>query len=323
MTKVRDVQRESYVPLTGGFGNQLFQIAFGIYLNKQFGRKVVFDLDFGNPRKIDNSVAVNGIQFEYPLNILNQKRNKFHKFFAKSYSWNLVRGLIKKKRNVLSISILNFLTSSLIQLKLKKRIKVISAKNLGFDVDLDLSKEAIIYCGYFQTFIYASAPAVFEVLTNIRLRDFTEKYVDLQKQIKEKQPILLHVRLSDYLTEKQFGTPSLEYYKEAIKIMRNKKSPTDIWVISDDIQAAEVYLRDLIIEQNVRFVDQKGLSDLEVWDLMRNFAGYVISNSSFAWWAAFLRKEVDAPVCAPIPWFKGMKDPELLLPKDWIKVSSL
>lgn len=322
MTKVGDVQRESYVPLTGGFGNQLFQIAFGIYLNKQFGSKVVFDLDFGNPRKIDNSAAINGIQFKYPLNFLNQKRNKFHKFFAKSYSWNLVRGLIKKKSNVLSISILKFFTSALIQFKLRRRIKVISAKNLGYDVDLDLSNEAI-YCGYFQTFIYASTPAVFEVLTNISLRNFSEKYLDLQKQIKENQPILLHVRLLDYLTEKQFGTPSLEYYKEAIKVMKEKKCPMDIWVISDDIKAAEVYLRDLVIEQNVRFVDQEGLSDLEVWDLMRNFAGYVISNSSFAWWAAFLRKEVHAPVCAPIPWFKGMNDPELLLPKDWIKVSSL
>lgn len=323
MTKVRDMQRESFVPLTGGFGNQLFQIAFGIYLNKQFGRKVVFDLDFGNPRKIDNSVAVNGIQFRYPLTFLNQRRNKFHKLFLKSYSWNLTRGLIKKKHNALSISIFNVLTSSLIQLKLKKRIRVISVKNLGFDVDLDLSKEAIIYCGYFQTYIYASTPAVFEILKNINLRNSTEKYLDLQKQIKEKRPILLHIRLSDYLTEKQFGTPSLEYYKEAIKIMKDKKSPTDIWVISDDIQAAKVYFRDLMIEQSLQFVDQEGLSDLEVWDLMRNFAGYVISNSSFAWWAAFLRKENHAPVCAPTPWFQGMKDPELLLPKDWIKVSSL
>lgn len=323
MTKVRDAQKSSYVPLTGGFGNQLFQIAFGVYLENQFGKKVVFDLNFGKPRKINNSVAVNGIQFQHSLNFLNQKSNKFHKFFAKSYSWNLVRSLDKKKNNKISIPILKFLTSVLIQLKLKKRIKVISAKNLGFDVDLDLNEQAI-YCGYFQTYIYASVPAVFDVLSNIRLPNFTKEYLDLQKQIEEKQPILLHVRLSDYLTEEQFGVPSLEYYEKAIEaVVKAKNCSTDIWVISDDIQVAEVYLRELRIEHNLRFVNQEGLSDLEVWNLMRSFSGYIISNSSFAWWAAFLRKKIHAPVCAPVPWFQGMNDPELLLPKDWIKVSSL
>ena len=64
-------------------------------------------------------------------------------------------------------------------------------------------------------------------------------------------------------------------------------------------------------------------SDVEVWDLFRHFKGYIISNSSFSWWAAFLRKDRTAPVFCPDPWFQGMKDPDSLIPHEWHKVAAL
>jgi hypothetical protein len=56
---------------------------------------------------------------------------------------------------------------------------------------------------------------------------------------------------------------------------------------------------------------------------MRYFSGYVISNSTFAWWAAFLRHNQEVPVYAPDPWFKMINDPKMLIPENWNKVSSL
>ena len=95
------------------------------------------------------------------------------------------------------------------------------------------------------------------------------------------------------------------------------------WVVSDDIEEAKLRFRDLDTDLNLIYFDQSGLTDLEVWDLMREFGGYIISNSSFSWWAAFLRRNHESLVCAPSPWFQGMNNPELLIPEDWIKVNSL
>jgi hypothetical protein len=72
----------------------------------------------------------------------------------------------------------------------------------------------------------------------------------------------------------------------------------------------------------VQFFNQSGLSDVEVWDLMRHFSAYIISNSTFAWWAAFLRENQGAPVYAPDPWFQGMASPNKLIPEDWTRVKA-
>jgi hypothetical protein len=50
---------------------------------------------------------------------------------------------------------------------------------------------------------------------------------------------------------------------------------------------------------------------------MRYGSSYIIANSSFSWWGAYLRKNQNAPVYAPNKWFKGMDDPDQLLPPDW------
>jgi len=55
---------------------------------------------------------------------------------------------------------------------------------------------------------------------------------------------------------------------------------------------------------------------------MRFGRGYIIANSTFSWWGAYLSMTENAPVYAPSPWFKGMRSPEDLLPPHWKIVDS-
>ena len=87
-------------------------------------------------------------------------------------------------------------------------------------------------------------------------------------------------------------------------------------------QSFGTFLKNFDSELEVLFFDHEDLTDVEVWSLMRHFSGYIIANSSFSWWGAFLRMDKSAPVCVPKPWFKGMRDPNLLIPADWIQVES-
>ena len=48
---------------------------------------------------------------------------------------------------------------------------------------------------------------------------------------------------------------------------------------------------------------------------------FIIANSSYSWWGAWLSKAVDKVVCAPEKWFgpeNAHHDTSDLLPKEWV-----
>ena len=95
-----------------------------------------------------------------------------------------------------------------------------------------------------------------------------------------------------------------------------------IWVFSDDIEGA----KKLIPQEwasKVRWIGQVGSDATTTWHAMRLGSGYVIANSTYSWWAAYLAIRKDVKVVAPKPWFAGMEDPKDLIPPDWIQISSV
>jgi hypothetical protein len=310
------------VPLTGGFGNQLFQYAFGVFLEKNFGGNTVFDKVIGNPRKCGAQVALAGISTPNHSPKLFGKNPRFFGIaYTKSFGWNLTVSL-RENRKTARTHILRFVTQLFLWIRVGRLLKIVSASDLGYDNSMKLAPHRI-YIGYFQTFVYASSPEVLKVLESISPNVLSEEYHLLREEIFNTKPILLHIRLTDYLNEEKFGIPSLNYFRESVNQLRKIRPFSKVWVFSDDIVRAREILLNFDTTIDIVFFEQRELSDLEVWDLMRNFAGYIISNSSFAWWGAFLRMDKTAPVCAPNPWFRGMPNPKHLLPPDWVRVDSI
>jgi hypothetical protein len=308
------------IPLTGGFGNQLFQFAFGIYVQKVIGQKVKYDSCIGKPRYTGDYVSLFSINSDTSIEVFKEGFY-FKKLFSKSYGWNLSHGLEIIAEKSLRNKVLKRVTVTLLRIKFKSLNNVTVSKNLGLDKSINLSKPSI-FIGYFQTFFYASSPKVFETLCGIEPKYLSKKYYKLRDYILQTKPILLHLRLTDYLIEDKFGVPSINYYQSAINEMSTDRYLSEVWIISDDTNGARQHLEKVSGNFQIVNFDQSGLSDVEVWDLMRYFSGYVISNSSFAWWAAFLRRDRKAPVYAPEPWFQGMDSPNELIPRDWIRFPS-
>jgi hypothetical protein len=309
------------IPLAGGLGNQLFQFAFGLYLERVLGYKVTFDCDLGTPRKVDDSVVLSRLDIPDIEKFCLKEQKLFKRILRKCYGWNLVHALkVNSKTTVKSLTI-KTLSQSFLRIFFGRGRFIYSAKDLGFDESLSIQKNSL-YIGYFQTYIFAGNSKVYEYLKCIKLKGTSKKYFKILNQIHKQKPFLVHIRLTDYTSEKNFGIPSLDYYNEAIRHLRQNSCSRPIWVISDDIGQARTYFSSISNEFKMKFLDQRDLSDLEVWSLMREFSGYVLSNSSFAWWAAFLRKDAASKVYAPEPWFHGMNSPNHLLPKSWVRVRS-
>lgn len=125
----------------------------------------------------------------------------------------------------------------------------------------------------------------------------------------------INVRRGDYLSlPNRHPVVTKEYLLKAVESL--KKKPDTIFVISDDLQWCKDNLYDL---HNVKFIDWSKLDALWLLSLCHDF---IISNSTFSWWAQFLSCNLDKQIIAPSTWFGPQvlaigDTPEDIYSEDW------
>ena len=98
-----------------------------------------------------------------------------------------------------------------------------------------------------------------------------------------------------------------------MKAIRSKIGTPEVFVFSDDLAWCRENLSAL---GPMEFVDcGSDIGDFRHMTLCRH---HVISNSTFAWWAAYLASHPDQMVVAPSKWsFVEDRDEKDLFPKGW------
>jgi hypothetical protein len=132
-----------------------------------------------------------------------------------------------------------------------------------------------------------------------------------------------HIRIGDYKYQENsyIGILSADYYKACVKYLKENLGEKAIYVFSDEIDGARSMYSDAF-PQNTFWVDPVGEYDpIEVLKLMSLANRFVIGNSTFGWWAAYMSKHCDC-VLAPTKWFRSRQDPKELIPPSWIRIKS-
>lgn len=307
-----------YVQLMGGLGNQLFQIAAGLHHAKLSNRKLIVDDSYGNFRKNKfGSADILSYNFQDFSSI--GKVTKKISFLRKAFSL-LTRISFNSKLSFIDsliIRLLGLVISLFLSFKFRKLVKLWSAKDLGFE-EIPTSRVSQYIFGYFQTYKFASD---LQVKNNLNKLSVSSSAVEHYRALAlSEKPLIIHVRLSDYLIESRFGVLSSEYYKNAIAIMTEKFGFKNFWIFSDDIEKAK-----LIIPQpyhhRCNWIDDIDDPSIETLEKMRFGSGYIIGNSTFSWWGAFLSYSPTPPTIAPTPWFIGLDNPRDLIPKEWMLIN--
>ena len=134
-------------------------------------------------------------------------------------------------------------------------------------------------------------------------------------QIDLKNSVLLHVRRWDFQTDPNVSTVPIFYYFEVIKKFFSKNR---LVICSDDVEWCKKAFKD--IENRCFFVED--LWAIETLCLMSKFKNYIISNSTFSRWWAYLSREKDKKVIRPDlkfdrekKWVEYCKDH---YPEEWI-----
>ena len=303
----------------GGLGNQLFQLAFA--LNRYGDDKVAVTCTHGRPRRNNRGLAELS-DYKLPANV-SIEIEKENRFKAKLLRTGLIFSI--KPNSSLGAKILNeilvFTAEILFSLLSMRTTNFVTSDNIGFGKIRKARKsnqDRVV--GYFQSYRYLDNNTL-SILKNLRL-SFPHTAIEEYKVLASlEHPIVLHVRLGDYVNEPGIGLISSNYYHESIRLIREHFPTSWIWVFSNDLDGAKKLLGN-IEDLRMRFVLDDWNSSAVTLEVMRFGHAFIIANSTFSYWAAMLNHNQTNLVVAPTPWFLGQPSPEQIIPPEWIRVKS-
>jgi hypothetical protein len=169
------------------------------------------------------------------------------------------------------------------------------------------------YGGHFYSYLYF-APAAQDVRRVFRAHDaLEERFLDRYGALVAGGYACLHVRLTDFRTYRGGITLPVGYYERALASIG---AHLPVVFVSDDIATVSRHFagtRHASFEQNDEAVDLQ---------LLRHATVVVTSNSSFAWWGAWLNERAER-VLAPAGWLEpesAVDFPRSTLPPGWERV---
>ncbi|MEO5571598.1 MAG: alpha-1,2-fucosyltransferase [Bacteroidia bacterium] len=302
------------VELSGGLGNQMFQYAAGRRLS--FKNKI-------------------------PLKLFTHKLSRnWHRTYSLKYL-NVEEQFISENE-----------TRKLVE---KNVIEVYKEIPGGFNKKIFEIKNSVFLKGYWQSEKY------FKDYDPLIRNDFTFKHhpsgknKNLIEQMNKCESVAIHVRRGDFVTidktnARYGGICDLKYYQRCLNYIKDKISNPHFFIFSDDpkwvrenlkpdgevtyvthnstkkhfkLENNYYYRNSLILFKNI-FPD-KSYEDLRLMSTCKHF---IIANSSFSWWAAWLGNYQRKIICAPSRWINPATDNvetaaaeyQDLIPETWIKV---
>ena len=145
--------------------------------------------------------------------------------------------------------------------------------------------------------------------------------INFLKNINYEKSICLNVRRTDFINNPEHNVVTIDFYKKAIfKIQSMLGNDTVVYIFSDDLNWCK---------KNFSFIEKKyyvehNLAGYKFYNylyLMTNFKNFIIPNSSFAWWAAWLSQKSDKIIVVPEKW-SGLVNQKYIdiIPPSWIKI---
>ena len=278
------------VRLANGLGNQLFTYAAAFNLAKKNNANLLIDDESGfykrykfelNKFKLNAQIAENKFKYKGQIGRLKRKIYKNFKFLKK----DLIFIEEKKDKN-----------------KFTKFDS--SIFNIKFDYNAYVE-------GYFQSEKYFKSVEKLilkEFDFNDEIKNKSYKFKDL---ILKNNSISIHIRKNKFLIDENHNdiealnsenlNINLETAKKGIKFFENKFENTMFFVWSDDFTG----LRDHFPSNKFIFIDENinlsPIYDLYLMSLCKNF---IISPSTFHYWASFLSKNPNK-ICLSPPFIKN------------------
>lgn len=276
------------VKLMGGLGNQMFQYALGRKISLEQNATLKLDLSFLSRRDMGPKFVYR----DYDLDIFTIEPDLELTDSAKTLTihqpyFHYAPEIVTVAKNILR------------------------------------SGKTVVLEGYWQTPKYFE-PYEQQLRSDFEFRNKVKEakefhILELLGLIESSNSVMVNIRRTDYLNTNFHGVMGVEYVNQASQIISEKVQNSKHFVFSDDVEwcKANIHL------PNSAFIDHSyaGKKFEYYMQLMKACKHFIIPNSTFAWWTAWLNTSPEKIVIAPKKWFN---DPTLnttdLIPSDWILI---
>jgi hypothetical protein len=281
--------------LHGGLGNQLFQYAAGRALALKQGRSLYLDMRRFGPKQA-RQVEITKLRISARL-----LPNWAARLFDEPRPGQIAKWATRK----------------VVDCCWATRFE---DREHGFDPEIRKLRGRSYLRGYWQTEKY------FAEIRDVLREEFTSiepprkeisQYVE---RVAQEESLCLHVRRGDYVSHPKYrqthGALAAGYYTGAAEAILDSVRGAKVYVFSDDPGwAAREFEGAFPLTMVSGEVTQTGVEDFVVMRACRHF---VVANSTFSWWAAWLGEAEGSRVVAPQPWLRSVPSFERdLVPARW------
>lgn len=288
-----------FVHSLGGLGNQMFQIAYAINIASKTGAKIYIDNSVYKKYKVRSYSAHNlaiGSELEYI---------SYGKFSLERISLQAYRIFQKVYRYLIPSERFGD-----IPLQFLAKIGLLyNFDQFFYNVNIPHSKNLHIY-GYFQSELYfqENIEEVKELLkVRTELSALENNYLSL---IKSSNSVAISLRLGeDYTSSKALNVCRKGYFENSIDYINERVEKPKYFIFSDSIDIAKSLLD---WPEGTVFIE--GLNDCQSLRVMYSCQHFIISNSSFSWWGAYLSSFEDKITIVPEIWYNHISEiPDIYL----------
>lgn len=282
-----------FVDLSEGLGNQMFQYAFARNIQEITGDSIYLDARSYERNKGQRSFSLNNF-------ILNE--NVFYGATAKEYIWDVYAKLYRKllrKRKV------DFYNPDVMK-GFEKKGNYIFSDVFGYvDYTYNANVKNRIVMGSWMNEKY------FPNIRNELISDFSVKAPlkpethEMIKKVRESNSVCIHIRLGDYLDPKwsYLNVCTAKYYQDSVDLIKQNVDNPSFFVFSNSSKDIQWIKENYSFLKDCYFVDLSN-DDYEDLEIMKNCKHFVISNSTYSWWAQYLSQFEGKIVIAPDVWQK-------------------
>jgi len=257
--------------LAGGMGNQMFQYAFARKISLLTNREVILNLSFLNQKDGNHTKR------DYDLDLFKISENFSSDKVSQGHLDIIENGVMYNDH-------------------LSQKYK-----------DLD-NRSSIFLQGFWQS------PKYFREIEDNIIEEFQFKktlnnstYLNMLDEITSTKSVMVAVRRTDYLNNNHHGVMPIEYYEKAKKYIEFKVSNPNYFVFSDDIEWATFNLKSIFKNATFFQNEEECVGDRfsGKFELMKNCKNFIIPNSTFSWWPAYLSRSTNKTVVYPLKWYTG------------------
>lgn len=283
----------------GGLGNQLFQLAMAKYLQERFHEEIVCDVtQFTHDSREYRDFELDSFSLPQNWSFIRGDKSKYEVYGLRYYIWAAITFLYQKTYKLFDLVNLRKWYGRIYQ-HMINIFGIYCVMNYYEDYYVprkSLWKRKIVLGNWLWPDMVKQNQEWIKnnVFVNTEISEANQKILTL---INKTNSVAVHIRRGDFVTLGLIVC-SIRYYEMCIAKMCELEVNPTFFIFSDDIKWCKSNLK---TNATLIFVDNSN-STTDDFRLMYSSKHFIISSSTYSWWASYLGKYSKKKIISPLHW---------------------